>query len=270
MAKSINQLSGFLPEGRRLLSAAGSVGVPFGTPVNSVQASVVIPAAVFGLIENGDTVEFDGAEFEKVATVNTSNEDYGFDNAPALEGLFDDLHAWQASESSAVVTVTAKDGGVRFNGYTVEITKLEDTTDNGTDTSAATAEINDTTTAQMANGDEVHFDGNVFTKAGATDVGDKEFANAAGLILCIDALADWGAADTTGEITITAGADGEAFNDIDVVVKFYRTTASGVDGTEAYGPGAVMADANRIYICTDGGGKSDVTWMRSANALIAL
>ncbi len=258
---------GIQPALREHFANTGAVGVPFGTPVDSAKAAAIMSDDVFGLIGNDDTVEFDGNTFTKVASGAGDNE---FENAVGLEDLLDDLDNWDASESSSTITVTAAQGGARWNGYNLVFRKLEDTTSGGAVSSAATAEIDDATTAQMANGDVVWFYGRIYTKAAATDVSEREFEDAAGLIDCIDAAPEWGAADTSGEITITAVADGEEWNGEEVLVIFNRPTANGVDGTEAYGRGAVMVDADRIYVCTDGGAISDVTWKRSANELVSL
>ena len=268
MGLNIKNKLGFAPRLRQHLTASGAVGIPWGTPVDSAKATKELPSALTDLIDVGDTVEFEGNTYEKVVAATTDTNE--FEDAEGLAELLDDLYHWDAGESSDAVTVTASVGGVRFNGREIKITKLEDTTDNGTATSEATAEIDDTTTAQMANGDIIWFYGRIYTKAAATDVSEREFENAAGLIDCIDAAPEWGAADTSGEIEITAAAAGEEWNDEDVIVIFFRETASGVDGTEAYGPGAIMADANRIYVCVDGGPKSDVEWKQIPVALASL
>lgn len=238
-------MPGIQPELRRALGNLGSLAIPFGTPVNAAAAQVVLAAADLAIVNNGDVVNFAGANFAKAA-VPGANE---WDNAAALADLIADLADWSALEAAGAVTITAANRGAAANSTTATITILEDTTAGGGAGTKAKATIAAATIAQLANGDTVGFAGQVFTKAAATSVPDNEFADQAGLIACIDALDDWIAADNAGAIDIEAAANGEEFNDVTVMVSLRRVTAGGIDGTPGF-RGAVACDAGFIYVCT--------------------
>jgi hypothetical protein len=239
-------MQGVQPELRRAFGSLGSLAIPFGTPRNAAAAQVVLAKADLDLLAVGDVVSFDGNDFT-MAAVPGDNE---FANAAGLAALLNALDDWGAAENTGAITITAATRGAAYNGKVVTLTKLEDTTAGGNGAGTeATATIAAATIARLANGDTVAFAGEIFTKAALTDVAKNEFANAAGLSACIDAMTDWAAVEDTGAVDITAATDSTDFNDIDIVVTLYRTTASGVDGTPAF-RGAVCADAGFIYVCT--------------------
>lgn len=246
MATRITDLTGVQPELKNFLTELGSVGVPFGTPVNAAASQVALAAADLALIANGDVVSFLGVDYVKAAVPGVNE----WDNAAALAALLNPLADWNAAEAGGVVTITAATRGVFANGNVVTMTKLEDTTAGGDGAGTeATATIAAATIARLAIGDTVGFAGSVFTMAAATSVPDNEFADQAGLIACIDALADWTAADNAGAIDITAATDDVGFNGEKIMVSLRRTTAGGVDGTPGV-RGAVCVDAGFIYVCT--------------------
>ncbi len=267
MELNLSRKYGIQKELREHMARKGAVGIPWGTPVNSDEATVTLAAADIAVINNDDIVVFDGAIFTKKGAADAAAREW--DDAEALAAQIDALEDWDGAESTGAVVITASYGSTLFNGRPLFVAIKEATTAGGDPSTAATATIEAATIARMANGDTVTFDGKTYTKAAATDVGDKEFENAAGLAACIDAETDWEAAES-GDITVTAAADGAEFNDRDVVVFLSRVTAGGVNGTPAYGKGAVMADANRIYVCVDGGPVSNVTWKQIPVALTDL
>ena len=243
--ENILQMQGIQPELRRAMGTVGSLAIPFATPVNAVAAKATLAAADIAIIDAGDKVVFDGVEYVK----GVGAEEWA--DATALAALLDDVPGWGAATDAGAVVVTSEIRGAAYNGEVVAAVKLEATTAGGDGAGGkATATIAAATIAQRANGDTVSFDGAVFTKAAATKVADGTFADQAGLIACIDDLADWVAVDNAGAIAITAATDAVDFNGKDIAVTLRRVTAAGVDGTPAYA-GAVCADAGFIYVCTD-------------------
>lgn len=239
-------MQGVQPELRRAFGSLGSLAIPFGTPRNAAAAQVVLAAADLAIVKNGDVVSVAGQNYTKAAAPG----DNEWTNAAGLAALINALADWNAAEAAGAVTITAATRGAWGNGNVATITIMEDTTAGGDGAGTeATATIAAATIARLANGDTVAFAGEIFTKAAATSVPDGEFANLAGLIACIDAMTDWAAVEDTGAVDITAATDSTDFNDIDIVVTLYRTTAGGVDGTPAF-RGAVCADAGYIYVCT--------------------
>lgn len=239
-------MQGVQPELRRAFGSLGSLAIPFGTPRNAAAAQVVLAKADLDLLAVGDVVSFDGNDFT-MAAVPGDNE---FANAAGLAALLNALDDWGAAENTGAITITAATRGAAYNGKVVTLTKLEDTTAGGDGAGTeATATIFAATIAQLAIGDTVGFAGEVFTMAALTDVAKNEFANAAGLIACIDAMDDWTAVNNAGDIDITAATDSEDFNDITIMVSLRRATATGVDGTPGF-RGAVCVDAGNIYVCT--------------------
>lgn len=81
-----------------------------------------------------------------------------------------------------------------------------------------------------SNGDTVIFDGVTYTKAAALDADDKEWATGANLITLIGANDDWAAADSSGDVVITATKGGVVFNDLPIVM---TSSVKTVDGAEA-------------------------------------
>ena len=243
---NILQMQGIQLELRRALGDLGSLAIPFGTPVNAAAAVLVLAKADLDLLAVGDVVSFDGNNFVMAAAPG----DNEFINVAGLAALINALPDWGAVEAAGAITITAATRGAAWNGKVAALTKLEDTTAGGDGAGTeATATIDAGTIAQLAIGDTVGFDGAVFTMAAATSVDDNEFADAAGLIACIDALDDWAAVNDAGDIDITAATDDEAFNGKTILVSLRRATATGVDGTPGF-RGAVCVDAGFIYVCT--------------------
>lgn len=263
---NILEMQGVQPELRRAFGSLGSLAIPFGTPVNAAAAQVVLAAADLAVMNDGDIVSFAGADFTKAA-IPGENE---WDDAATLAALLNNLPGWTAAQNAGTVTITAATRGAWGNGNLVTLTIKEDTTAGGDDSGTeATATISAATFAQLAIGDTVGFAGEVFTMAAATDVNKYEFADAAGLKDCIDAMDDWVAVVNAGAVEITAATDSSDFNDITIMVSLRRVTAGGRDGTPGF-RGAVCADATFIYVCT----ASDTTiqnnnWVRLANAMQA-
>ena len=246
MPENILGMMGVQPELRRAMGDAGSLAVPFATPVNAVASTATIAAADIAVTNVGDVVLFGGLTLTKVAANPAAGE---WDTVAALVAEINALGAWNAAVDVADCDITAAVRGVVGDGAVATVRILEDTTANGAAAVNADATIAAATIARLANGDTVTFDGSVFTKAAATSVPAGEFADQAGLIACIDAMDDWGAVDNAGAIDIEAAVVGAEFNDFDVIVSLFRVTAGGVNGTPAFA-GAVCADAGFIYVCT--------------------
>jgi len=257
-------MQGIQPELRRAFGKIGSLAIPFGTPVNAVASQVVLAAADLAIMAVDDTVTFAGVELTKAA----APDDAAWDDAAALAALLGAIPGWDAAEAAGAVTITGSTRGAWGNGNEATITVLEDTTAGGDGAGAeAEATIAAATITQLAIGDTVEFDGEVFTMAADDSVPDNEFKNLAGLIACIDAMDDWAAVEDTGAVDITAATDSTDFNGVDIIVTLKRVTAGGVDGTPGF-QGAVCCDATYIYVCT----ATDTTiqnnnWERLTNAL---
>ena len=262
---NIIAMQGIQPELRRAFGKLGSLAIPFGTPVNAAASKVELLAADLAIIAVDDTVTFEGVVLKKVAVSSGAGE---WDDADELAALLGAIPGWDAANNAGKVTITGATRGAWGNGNEATITVLEDTTANGDGAGAeATATIAAATITQLAIGDTVEFDGEVFTMAADDSVQDNEFKNQAGLIACIDAMDDWTAVDDTGAIDIEAATDSTDFNGVDIIVTLKRVTAGGVDGTPGFA-GAVCCDATYIYVCT----ATDTTiqnnnWERLANAL---
>jgi len=264
---NILQMQGIPLELRRAFSEIGSLAIPFGTPVNAVASTATIAAADIAIVAADDKVVFGGVDYVKKAVPDAGKGEW--DNAAALAALLNVVPGWDAAVDNGAVVITAAIRGVFSNGNIVTVEVLEDTTAGGDGAGTeAMATIAAATIARLANGDTVEFGGAIFTKAAVTSVSAGEFANAAGLIQCIDGMDDWAAADNAGAIDITAVTDAVDFNGIDITVLLYRTTAGGRDGTPGF-RGAVCCDVSYIYVCT----ATDETiqnnnWERLANQLV--
>ena len=117
--------------------------------------------------------------------------------------------------------------------------------------------------ARLANGDTVTFDGETFTKAAATSVPADEFADVAGLILCIDGMTNWTAVLNGSDIDIEAADVGAASNDKVINLIYYRASAGAVNGTEGI-TNEICADADFIYHCVGANTVADANWRRIA------
>ncbi len=232
-----------------------------GTATNAVAASVELAKAVVDLISDGDTVEFEGSTFTKVAGAPGDNQ---FSNAGELAGLFEALEAWAGVEAAGKVTVTAATKGVIGNNKTATVNILAGTTAGGGASAKSTVTIAAADIAQFANGDTVSFDGSTFTKADVTDAATGAFADTAGLKDCIDGMDDWTAVVNGSDIDVTAAADGDN-NGKTVDIDLKRTTSLGKDGTEG-AKGDVLWDASNIYVCTATNSISGANWKKVAIA----
>ncbi len=229
------------------------------TPVNAVSASTALAAADLAIMGNGDLVTFAGDAWAKAGAPAE-----GFwTGAVDLAALIDDLDAWTGVEAGGAVNISSSIRGAALNGNVASLVKLEDTTVGGEVAAKATATIAAATIARLANGDTVEFFGSTFTKAAATSVENNRFLDQAGLILCIDDLADWVAVNNGGAVDITAAANGVEFNDEDITVTLRRTTASGVNGTIGF-RGQVCADTNFFYRAVADNTIVDNNWRRVA------
>lgn len=270
MGLDIRNKQGITPELRRHLNTYGAVTIPVQAdpPVNAVEAAATIQAAIVATVmtvaTNG-TVEFEGETFTWDAAPTPA--DLEFETVAELAALFDDLGEWSAAGTTNVV-VTADAGGEFWNGRVAVCSVLEDETAGGNAAGTeATATITAAAITAMAIGDTVEFDGVTFTRAAATDVGDREFLNAAGLADCIDDLVSWtGSASTLGVVTITAPDDALTWNDFPVVLRYRRATANGINGTPGIA-GSITGDAGRIYLCLENAGFTNQGWRRIPVAL---
>lgn len=242
------------------IQPGGVISIGAGTPINAEAATVTLAADDLAILANGDIVSFAGISGEKAASADEGK----WNNATALAGLLNTADGWGAAVNAGAVVITAATRGAAYNGEVVTIEKLEDTTAGGDGAGTeATATISAATIAQLAIGDTVGFAGEVFTMAALTDVAKNEFADAAGLIACIDAMDDWTAVNNAGDIDITAATDSVDFNDIDIVVNLYRVTAGGVDGTVGRA-GDMYADESYLYVASQDNGIGDTNWRRIA------
>lgn len=242
------------------IQPGGVITLGANTPVNAAASSAVLAAADLAIAGNGDKVRFLGVDYEKAA-VPAGNQ---WADAAGLAALLDALVPWNAGEAAGAVTITAATRGVAGDGYALTLEVIEDTTagGDGAGTEAA-ATIAAASIARLAMGDTVTFAGSMFTKAAATSVPDNEFADQAGLIACIDAMADWTAADNAGAIDITAATDAVDFNGEEIVLNLHRVTAGGVDGTIGQA-GDTYVDASFLYVASADNTISDNNWRRIA------
>jgi hypothetical protein len=253
----IRKTDGIQPIVREFLEYAFET-VPFATPVNAVSGSYTITSGTMAQLNNDDVVTLDGYVFTKKAS---PSGDFEFSNASTLATNISKLDDYTAVESTGSVVITHTVKGTIGNDKEIEISILEGTTAGGDGAGTeATVTLTAETFALIANGDTVEFDGVTYTKV-ASDAGDNEFVNLAGLIALIDATDDWGAVNSSDDILITATLDTTAFNGVTLTVELYRVTASGVDGTIGK-KGALSVDASRIYVCTAENTIHDANWKR--------
>jgi hypothetical protein len=271
MTLSLSQKVGIQPELRQHFVTLGSVGIPLATPVNAVVAGDDIEVGVLALLANGDTatVTVPGvAPYVFTRAAATSIPDNEFVNAAGLATLVNAIPGLDGVNNAGVVEIRSTVGGDFWNGVTVAVEYLADTTAGGGAGAAATATIAAADIAELAVGDTITFDGVTYTRAGATSVPAAEFVNTAGLAACIDAQADWGAVVNVADVDITAAANGAIWNGITVDIAYNRDLAGGVDGTPGV-LGAVCIDANRIYVSRAAGGLENASWERTADLTFA-
>jgi hypothetical protein len=235
--------------------SAVKIALDTETPVNAVAADLTLAAADIAILNNDDTVTFDGNTFTKVGSGESGNE---FTNTAELAALIDDLEDWGAAVDGSDIDITAATKGIAYNNTEAVYSIVSDTTAGGGESADAVATIVAADLAQLAAGDTVEFDGNTFTTV-ASSAGDNEFTNTAGLTALLNALDDWEAVVDGSDIDITSAANGAEWNDIDVILTITKETANGVDGTVGT-KGTIVWDSSKIYIATDDNTISDANW----------
>ena len=252
---------GIQPEVRRHFTTLVSIAIPLvaAPPDNAVDADGTIAEAVILLLNDGDTVTFDGETYTYDAAAVVADGE--FSDAVELAAHIDGAR-WDGTENAGAVDITANNGGSFWNQYTAVTRHLHDTTTGGGAVTQAEATIEAAAVNALAEGDTILFDGNVFTRAAATSVADNEFLNMAGLIECIDALADWDATLAIADCLIESTLDGAEWNGRDVVVVYNTPMTGGADGTPGV-VGAICTDGSRIYLSTETAGLDNDSWERS-------
>jgi hypothetical protein len=235
--------------------SAVKIALDTETPVNAVAADLTLADADIAILNNDDTVTFDGNTFIKVGNGASGNEFADTDGLAALIAALDD---WGAVVDGSDIGITAATKGIAYNNTEAVYSIVSDTTATGGESAEAVATIVAADLAQLAVGDTVAFAGNTFTKV-ASNAGEDEFINTAGLTALIDALEDWEAVDDGSDIDITAATKGAEWNDIDVILTITKETANGVDGTVGT-KGTIVGDSSKIYIATDDNTISDANW----------
>lgn len=236
-------------------ASAVSLALNTSTPVNAVASDLTLAAADIAIINTDDTFTFDGNVFTKVASATEADE---FDDTAGLAALINALDDWGAAVDGSDIDITAATKGAAYNGTEAVYAVVSATTANGGESADATATVLGADLARLAAGDTVTFDGNVFTKV-ASDAGDDEFIDTAGLTALINALTDWEAVVDGVDIDITSAANGTEWNDIDATLTITKETANGVDGTVGT-KGQIVWDASKIYICTADNTISGANW----------
>lgn len=235
-----------------------SVGLPNKTPVNATPTKLTLPVADLAILEAGDTVGFEGATFTKVSSDPAAGE---FIDAAGLAALLNALEGWTGVAAEGVVTATSDALGVAQNGKIATLTHLGATTSGGSAEAKAGAKLLAAELARLAVGDTVTFDGATFTKAAATSVPAGEFADVAGLILCIDGMTNWTAVLNGSDIDIEAADVGESENNKIVNLIYYRASAGALAGTVGVA-NEICADENYIYHSVGASTAETANWRR--------
>ena len=229
-----------------------------GTPVNAVAGSYKVTALEFALLGNDETITVDDNVFVKVASATEADE---FDDLAGLVALIDALDDFSstATDGNSTVTITYATKGVIGNDKAVNIDIVSDTTANfNSGVTASNATIPAEDIAQLADGDEIVFDSNTFVfRDSATEA--NEFEDQAGLIVLMDALTDWGAADSSDDVVVTYKNNTEDADGIDIVINYSRVTANGVNGTPGKA-GDSYRDASALYVLHVDNTISDANW----------
>lgn len=237
-----------------------AVGLPNKTPVNATPTLLTIPAADIAVLENGDTVLFETVTCTKAAAPEAGE----FSDAAGLGALLNAIAGWTGAADAGAVTATSDALGDAQNGKIATITHRGTSTSGGSEVAKAWGVLSEADLAQLALGDRVTFDGETFTKAAATSVPAGEFADVAGLILCIDAMTDWSAAITNVvDVKIEAAENGTAYNDKICNLIYVRTSAGAGAGTVGVA-NEICADENYIYHCVGINTVSGANWRRIA------
>ena len=258
---SLQDKVGIQRELRQSLAQHVAIPVITGGPDNAVVADAEISDDVIALLSDGDTVELDGNTWVfDAASVTADGE---FRNAVELAAHIDALARWGGTENTGAVEIESDNGGEFWNNFAAKVTVTEDTTSGGGASDPGEATIEEATIAELAIGDTVEFDGNIFTMAAATSVADNEFENAAGLEACLDDLSDWGAVlgTTPDDIVITSAADGGEWNGRDVVITYNRQLENGANGTPGVAGGICVDDGGtELWVSMGTAGLSNASW----------
>ena len=238
-----------------------SVGLPNKTPVNATPTKLTLPVADLAILEADDTVGFAVATFTKVSSAPGTGE---FIDAAGLAALLNAIAGWTGAEKEGVVTATSDALGVAQNGKAATITHRGTSTSGGSEVDKASGALSGDDLARLAVGDQITFDGATITKAAATSVPAGEFADVAGLILCIDAMPDWAAEITNGvDIKIEAAENGTDYNDKPCDLIYVRTSAGAANGTVGVA-NEICADDNYLYHCIGANTITGANWRRIA------
>lgn len=233
--------------------------IPTETPINGTASSVVIDAAEFALLVEGDTVLFDGNTFTFAAYPEPYTE---FSDAEGLAALINALDGWTAVEAAGAITITAAESGDANDGEICGLYATEDVTAGGDGAgTVASATITAESLLLLEAGDMVMLLDEVFTKV-ASDPGDDEFATTEQLATLINAITGWSASVVSGgDIEIVCDTDVVTSNGYPVVLLLRRTTAGGIDATTGV-LGQTYFDATYLYICVAVSEAGVATWMR--------
>lgn len=245
-----------------IAATGSSVQTATVTPVNAVAAAVTILATEVARMNNTDTIVFDDVTLTKAAATDAAAGE--FLNIAGIRDCVDELLGtkWATSGTTNAI-LTSKIKGSGFNGKVAVNTVLEDTTaDFATGVTASTATIAAGTLAVLAAGDTITFDDVTYTKVASGATGN-EFTTAASLITLLDALTDWGAADSGGDIVITAAVNDVDFDGYEIVVVMNRATENGVNGTVARAK-TIVSDDDYLYVAISGNTTADGNWRRVA------
>ena len=237
-----------------------AVGLPKKTPVNATGATLTLPVADLAILKVGDTIVFEEVTCTKAAQAGEGE----FNSAAELATLLNALEGWTGAEKAGVVTATSDALGAAQNGKAATITHRGTSTSGGSEVAKASGVLSGAELAQLALGDRVTFDGSTFTKAAETSVPADEFADVAGLILCIDGMTNWAAAITNEvDIKIDAAENGAEYNDKICNLIYVRTSAGAINGTVGVA-NEICADADYIYHCVGANTVTGANWRRIA------
>ena len=236
-----------------------SVGLPEKTPINATGTTLTLPVADLAILEVGDTIVFEEVTCTKAVEAGAGE----FNSAAELAALLNALEGWTGAENAGVVTATSDALGTAQNGKIATLTHLGATTSGGSAEAKAGAKLLAAELARLAVGDTVTFDGSTFTKAAATNVPADEFADVAGLILCIDGMTDWTAVLDGSDIDIEAAEVGETGNDLPVNLIFLRASAGAANGTVGVA-NEICADESYIYHSVGASTVATANWRRIA------
>lgn len=240
-----------------------SVGLPEKTPINATGTTLTLPVADLAILEVGDTIVFEEVTCTKAVEAGAGE----FNSAAELAALLNALEGWTGAENAGVVTATSDALGTAQNGKIATLTHLGATTSGGSAEAKAGAKLLAAELARLAVGDTVTFDGSTFTKAAATNVPADEFADVAGLILCIDGMTNWTAVLNGSDIDIEAADVGESENNKIVNLIYYRASAGALAGTVGV-TNEICADADYIYHCVGANTVTGANWRRIARGSV--